>query len=151
MCLLDVNLSPLRGFKYIEIYQEKSLSLQEKFNTCKNDPAKEHIQNIYAGGISPFQSLRLSISFNVMLPYPKAPVGLLMDQSLQQGPAMQTQSIEEELSSPMAICVMIKRVCCYINLGPGRLPQNMCMCAHVCRSVCAGQVTSVFLVLCFLC
>lgn len=49
------------------------------------------------------------MSWSVNLAYPEPPVGLVMDQSLQKGLVTQTESTEEELSSPMAICVMIMR------------------------------------------
>lgn len=103
-----------------------------------------------------------------------------MDQSLQQGLATQTESIEEELSSLVAICVMMMRGSCHqINLGLcGQLLQYVCvgfcvlcihicsgvftdqpmlhgmcvMCSLVCVGVCAGQVTvRVFLAYCSVC
>lgn len=58
-----------------------------------------------------------------------------MDQSLQQGLATQTESIEEELSSPVAICVMMMRGGCHqINLGLyGQLLQYVyeCVCEYI--------------------
>lgn len=65
-----------------------------------------------------------------------------MDQSLQQGLAIQTQSIEEELSSPVAICVMVRRRCHRINLG---LLQYMC--THNACSVCC--TVSALVCVCF--
>lgn len=92
----------------------------------------------------------------VKLTHPEPPAGLLMDQSLQQGPKMQTQSTEEELSSLTAICVMIKRRCFYINLGL-RVPlQHVCLFVDQCAGCvsCAwmcGSGDDVFLPLRFLC
>lgn len=97
------------------------------------------------------------LSWSVNLAQSEPLVSLVMDQSLQQGLATQTQSIEEELSSPVAICVMMRRRCYHINLGPCGLLQYVCMCAYImfadqctlhsmhgmcCRiGVGAGQVT----------
>lgn len=68
----------------------------------------------------------------VKLTYPEPPAGLLMDQSLQQGPKIQTRSTEEELSSLTAICVMIKRRCFYINLGLCVPLQHVCLFVDQC-------------------
>lgn len=84
-------------------------------------------------------SFRLHLIY-VKLTYPEPPAGLLMDQSLQQGPKMRTQSTEEELSSLMAICVMITRWCFYINLGLCVLLQYVCLQIGM---RCAGRVRSV--------
>lgn len=66
----------------------------------------------------PCLALSLTHTQNVNLAHPEPPVGLVMDQSLQQGLATQTESIEEELSSLVAICVMmVRRSCHQINLG----------------------------------
>lgn len=88
---------------------------------------------MYAGAVlsDSHPSLSLPLSLIVNLAHPE-PVGLVTDQSLQQGLATQTQSIEEVLSSPVAICVMMRRRCRHINLGSRGPLQYVCMC--VCRS-----------------
>lgn len=66
----------------------------------------------FVSGEHPFLFLN-SVTLSMNFPHLEPPAGLLMDQSLRRGPAMQTQSIPEELSSPVAICVMMMRKTCF--------------------------------------